>query len=75
MNVYHIAWLVWAGCFFVIEFAALIFHRGQGDTLSECVWKIFAITGKNHAFWRLRRFMLLALLAWIVAHFLSGGQF
>lgn len=66
-------WLIWLGLFAAIEGAA-IFNKQQGDTLSEHVWSWFSIRDKGKG-WRSRRFVLLAFLAWLVAHFLTGGAF
>lgn len=59
--------------FFAIEGPALV-NRRLGDTLSEHVWKWFSIKEKSFQ-WRLRRFTLLAFLAWVSGHFLTGGKF
>lgn len=71
-------WLVWIGQFFAIEGPAL-FNKTSGDTLSEHVWRWFAISGsagaRRSGGYRARRFALLAFLAWLVAHFLTGGRF
>lgn len=71
-----IGWLVWL-LWFVVEEALALRPGHRGATLSEHVWKWFAITGsKAPAPWtRLRRFALLAFLAWLVLHFLTGGVF
>lgn len=66
-------WLIWLGMFAAVEGAA-IFNRTPGDTLSEHVWKWFSIREKGKG-WRSRRFALLTFLAWLVAHFLTGGEF
>lgn len=73
MNIWTQLWLIWLVMFGVIEWAALA-NKKAGDTLSEHVWRWFSIgwVGKG---WRLRRFSLLAFLAWLVAHFLTGGRF
>ena len=72
-------WVAWIAAFGVIEGVAL-FNAAKDDTLSEHVWKWFGIgrpgnrppvTGSV----RLRRFGLLAFLAWIALHFLTGGIF
>lgn len=73
MSGWTIAWLLWIAAFLVIEGKAL-FNKSWDDTLSEHVWKWFSISAKGRA-WRLRRFALLAGLAWLAAHFLSGGAF
>ncbi len=67
------AWVLWIAMFFAIEGPALL-HPQMGDTLSEHVWKWFSIKEKSPQ-WRLRRFVLLSFLAWVSAHFLTGGQF
>jgi hypothetical protein len=49
-------------------------NKQPGDTLSEHVWDWASIKGKGGG-WRLRRVGLLMFLAWLVAHFLTGGEF
>lgn len=74
---YTIAWLAWLAAFVVIEGKALL-NRRPDDTLSEHVWKWFATADMSRPVtgWvRFRRFVLLAFLAWLVAHFLTGGLF
>ena len=73
MTVWTVAWLLWLLAFCLIEGLALR-NNVYGDTLSEHVWSWFSIKGRG-SHWRARRFVLLALLAWLVAHFLTGGQF
>ncbi len=51
-----------------------------GDTLSEHAWAWLGYGGegslRHPSGWtRLRRFMLLAGLAWLVVHLLTGGVF
>ncbi|TDC29976.1 hypothetical protein [Micromonospora sp. KC213] len=74
-------WLVWFAYFAVVEGMAL-FNSRAGDTLSEHVWAWFGT--KRHpadpfrpitGWTRLRRFVLLAFLAWLSLHFLTGGLF
>lgn len=77
MSGYTIAWLSWLGAFGVIEGMALA-NKRPGDTLSEHVWRWFA-TGQGSSAdpsgWvRLRRFSLLAFMAWLSVHFLTGGR-
>lgn len=72
-SMYTLLWLVWLLMFGAIEGAAL-FNRRAGDTLSEHVWGWFSIKAKGTG-WRARRFALLAFLAWLAAHFLTGGRF
>jgi hypothetical protein len=71
------AWIAWLGAFVAIEGKAL-FNKTKGDTLSEHVWKWFATqkVGNDPTGWvRLRRFTLLAFMAWLSVHFLTGGKF
>lgn len=80
MSVYTVAWLAWLAYFAIVEGRAL-FNSRTGDTLSEHVWQWFAIDrldGERRPItgWvRLRRFALLAFVAWLAAHFLTGGLF
>ena len=73
MSGWQLAWLLWALAFAVIEAAALI-RRAPGDTLSEQVWSLF-MPSRGERFWRFRRFVLLAFMAWLVAHFVTAGAF
>lgn len=68
-----LAWVGWIVAFLVLEGAA-IFNRTPDDTLSSQVWKWASIKGKGTAY-KWRRFALLTFLAWLVAHFLTGGFF
>jgi hypothetical protein len=83
MSIWTIGWLLWIG-FFVIEEGVALTNKVNGDTLSEHVWKWFAIPeagtkedGKRPktVLMRLRRFALLAFMAWLVLHFVTGGKF
>ena len=73
MSTWTQLWLIWLLLFGVIEGAALS-NKKAGDTLSEHVWNWFSIGWRGKG-WRARRFSLLAFLAWLVAHFLTGGKF
>ncbi len=73
MNGWTAAWIVWLVAFFAIEVPAIL-DKQPGNTLSEHFWRWFSIKDKGRG-WRLRRTTLLALLAWLVAHFLTGGEF
>ena len=78
MDLFTVAWLLWIGAFAVVEGVAL-FNRREGDTLSEHVWAWFGVglNGKPRprvtGWVRLRRFTLLAFMAWLSVHFLTGG--
>ena len=71
MDPFTVLWLIWLAMFGAIE-AAAIFHKDPGKTLSEHVWAWFAIRGKPRGY-KMRRFVLLGFLAWLVTHFLTGG--
>jgi hypothetical protein len=71
MDAFTIAWLVWLVAFAVIEGLAIA-REEPGGTLSEKVWGWFSIRGKTKGY-RTRRFILLAFLAWLTLHFLTGG--
>lgn len=75
-------WLVWAGfaLYFAVAEGFALANSRAGDTLSEHVWWLFATQRRDAArpvtgWVRLRRFVLLAFVAWLAAHFLTGGLF
>jgi len=70
VTAYEWAWAVWALMFVVVEGLAL-HDRRRGGTLSEAVWFVFSIKAKGRA-WQFRRFVLVAFLAWLSMHFLTG---
>ncbi len=80
MSGYTIAWLAWLAYFGVFEGMALFNGKG-GDTLSEHVWAWFAThrpkpgaDPRQRSGWtQVRRFALLAFMAWPSTHFLTGG--
>lgn len=65
-------WLIWLALFGAIEGAAIADKR-PGDTLTEHVRRWASIDRKSRG-WRIRRFALLAFLAWLIAHFLSRDE-
>lgn len=70
-------WLGWGVYFLVVEGIAL-FNSRRGDTLSEHVWAFLGYSeGVRYPTGtvRLRRFLTLAFLAWLVIHLLTGGLF
>lgn len=71
---FTLAWVVWIAYFLVVEGIAL-YKKHPGGTLSEHVWDWFSIKGegKMGKWWRVRRIALLALMAWLLVHFVSGG--
>lgn len=74
------AWIGWAVYFLIVEGMAL-FNSKPGDTLSEHVWSFIGIRRKGAdprdptGWTRLRRFIVLAFMAWLSFHFLTGGIF
>lgn len=76
------AWIGWGVVFCVIEGMAL-FNSKPGDTLSEHAWAWLGYNAlmsndvlRSPSGWtRLRRFLLLAFLAWLSVHLLTGGVF
>lgn len=83
MSAWTWAWIGWAAYFAIVEGMAL-FNSRPGDTLSEHAWAWlgFAATGRGpldlrrpSGWTRLRRFVLLAFLAWLIVHLLTGGVF
>lgn len=80
MNAFTISWLVWAAAFAVIEGIALTNHV-KGDTLSEHIWALFRVPRPGRpnpmpdGLTRLSRFLLLAGMAWLTVHLVTGGEF
>ena len=79
MDIWTWLWIGWIAIFAAVEGVALA-RKAPGDTLSEHVWKWFAVGEPRDrptmtGWARLRRFALLAGLAWLSLHFLTGGQF
>jgi hypothetical protein len=72
-GVYTTGWVLWI-LWFVVEEGVALATKSTPGTLSYHVWYWFSIKGHSE-FWRLRRFLLLAFLAWLSAHFLTGGKF
>jgi hypothetical protein len=82
---FTIAWLVWGAYFAVVEGYAIVRSHQQhaagrhatGGTLSEHVWAWFGTAPGTHAdTWAyVRRFVLLAFMAWLSVHFLTGGRY
>ena len=64
-------WVFWFAMFFAIELPAAL-DKKPGGTLSEHIWAWFAVRDKPRG-WRVRRSILLAALALLFVHFVSGG--
>lgn len=73
MTGYTVGWLGWIA-WFLIEEGFAIASKSTPNTLSGHFWYWFSIKGKGW-WWRARRFVALAGLAWLVAHLLTGGAF
>jgi hypothetical protein len=79
VTVWTWAWIGWGLYFAVVEGMALV-NSTAGDTLSEHVWAWLGYHDgvdlrKPSGWTRLRRFLTLAGLAWLVVHLLTGGVF
>lgn len=77
MSLWTFAWIGWGVYFAIVEGMAL-FNSKRGDTLSEHVWAFLGFSDgvRSPSGWtRLRRFVVLAFMAWLSVHFLTGGIF
>lgn len=77
MSLWTLAWLGWGAYFVAVEGMALM-NSTTGDTLSEHAWAWLGYgegVRQLSGWTRLRRFLLLAGLAWLVVHLLTGGIF
>lgn len=77
MSWWTLLWLGWGVYFLIVEGMAL-FNSTKGDTLSEHVWAFLGFSdGMRYptGWTRLRRFIVLAFMAWLSFHFLTGGLF
>ena len=68
---YTIAWVIWILAFGIIEAIAVI-DKKKGDTLSEHIWKWFAIDNKE-PFYKFKRLTLVTFLVWFAIHILTRG--
>ena len=71
MSIFTIGWITWFGFFAILEGIAM-FRKEKGDTLSEHVWKWFAIK-KEGKLTKTRRLALAAGLLWVAVNLMSGG--
>jgi hypothetical protein len=76
MNWWTVGWLIWLAYFAVLEGAALFKTKHGLGTLSHHVWIWFGTDKSTHAnSWAyVRRFVLIAFMAWLSIHFIGGGQ-
>lgn len=80
MSAWTWLWLGWGVYFLAVEAAAL-YDSKPGNTLSEHIWLWLGTQRRRpgeperqRSGWtQLRRVLLLAFLAWLVVHFLTGG--
>lgn len=69
-------WPLWFIVGFGVPEAYAYFSKTSGDTLSEHVWKWFAVKDQgNSDALRARRTALLCGMAWVSFHFLNGGRY
>ena len=71
---WELAWVVLLVLAGLLELAALI-AKGNKDTLSYHMWKWFAVrfTNPDSKLVKVRRLLLLLIMAWLTVHFLTGG--
>jgi hypothetical protein len=78
MNGWTIGWIGW-GAWFAIEEGWALKTAGTRGTLSYLVWMLGGarggLTRRPGPLLRARRFGLLAVMAWLSLHFLTGGAF
>lgn len=78
MSIWTLGWIGW-GLWFAIEEGWALKTVGTRGTLSYLVWTLGGTRGGPKPgpgpALRARRFALLAFLAWLSAHFLTGGRF
>jgi len=70
-NGFTVAWLAILGAGAATEVIALRSDR-KDDTLSEHVWRWFGVKQGRKA--KTRRAVLVMLMVWLTAHFVSGGD-
>lgn len=72
MSGWTVAWVLWIAAFAVIEGLALA-RKAKGDTLSEHVWKWFAVRDKSNPVWHWAgRILLLIGGVWLTGHLAFG---
>lgn len=67
VDLYTGLWLGWGAAFVVIEGSAIL-GKKKGRTLSETVWRWFAVKQS----WTWKRYVLLAFLGWLLTHLVFG---
>jgi hypothetical protein len=70
-------WIAW-GAWFAVEEGVALWRVGKRGTLSYFIWTLFGTRGglrpsRSPWVWT-RRGVLAVAMAWLVAHFLSGGM-
>lgn len=74
MSIWSWLWVALLGACALVELAAIL-NKKKGDTLSEHVWKWFAVKDKKRVGWLgFRRTMLLLGMVWLTVHFVTGGR-
>ncbi len=72
MDIFTWVWIAW-GVYFAIVETLSIMNKRKGDTLSENIWKWFAVTDPKAKLRTLRRAGLLVGMLWLLIHFITGG--
>lgn len=73
MELFTTLWIGWLVFFVGVEAAGLLSDR-EDRTLSEHVWRWFAVNDDRPDTWSwVRRLTLGGFLAWLSVHFLTGG--
>lgn len=67
-------WVHWLVVLFGVPEGVALYLGKPERTLSRKTWKWAAIHEKGRG-WRLRRLLLLTLMAWLSLHLLTGGFF
>lgn len=69
MNTWAWIWLCIGVLVVAVELIAIV-RKGEGDTLSENVWKL----QRRGSWGKFVRWMIAAFLLWLIIHFASGGM-
>lgn len=78
MDTYTVLWIGWLLYFAIVEGVALKRTPNHLGTFSANVWLFFAVAdlpADSRRWVHARRLVLLGTVAWLFAHFVSGGRF
>ncbi len=65
-------WIGWGIYFGIFETLALL-NKKRGDTLSETIWRWFAVQNPDAKLRKVRVLGLLLFMVWLLTHFVTGG--